>query len=98
MKKKFEALRARMTAKRQARADERAQEMLEELLHEGLIGGDYLLVDDVYWESLRSRVADQARQKDRSSNKGIKETVLGGPSLEGVDLDRDQSPMRDNDL
>ncbi|MBL4697785.1 MAG: hypothetical protein JKX70_03025 [Phycisphaerales bacterium] len=35
---------------------------------------------------------------DRQISEGIKDAVFDGPSLDGVDLDRDQSPMRDADF
>ena len=42
--------------------------------------------------------ADYERLSDPQRPKTFKEWLLSGPSLEGLDLERDQSPSRDVDL
>ena len=42
--------------------------------------------------------ADYERLKDPNRPKDFKEWLLSGPSLDGLDLERDQSPARDIEL
>lgn len=37
-------------------------------------------------------------QELSAKNKSLKDLILNGPSLEGLELERDQSPIRDIDL
>ncbi len=43
-------------------------------------------------------VSEREYQKLVGERPTLKQSILNGPSLDGVDLDRDQSPMRDVEL
>ncbi len=43
-------------------------------------------------------VSEREYQKLVGERQTLKQSILNGPSLDGIDLDRDQSPMRDIEL
>jgi len=75
-----------------AEAEQRLDEVVEQAAHDG---PQTLLVDGVEKAAVISMVELRQLQERKPT---FKEFLLRFPSLEGIDLERDQTPARDVDL
>jgi hypothetical protein len=71
-----------------------ARERFEELIEHALTDGPQRLIFDGDELEIEIRIVE--REKWRSA-RSLKEMILYGPDLSGLDLSRDQSPMREFD-